>query len=70
MKAKEDMINKIRTALSKEIEFIRINNEIDLDEKVEQIDVLFDTIKFLKNYDENIKILNRYRTDKEVEKGD
>ena len=68
MKAKEEMINKIQTALSKEIEFIRINNEIELDEKVEQIDVLFDTIKFLKDYDENIKILSKYRMDKSIEK--
>ena len=65
--AKEEMINKIQKALSKEIEFVRMNNDIELDDKVKQIDILFDTIKFLKDYDENIKILNKYRN-KEIEK--
>lgn len=60
MPAKEEMINKISRALSKEIEFVRMNPNKTTDEKIQQIDVLNDTMHFLRDYDKNIKILQDY----------
>lgn len=60
MEAKEEMINKISRALSKEIEFVRMNPNKTTDEKIKQIDVLNDTMHFLRDYDKNIKILQDY----------
>jgi len=68
MTPKEEMISKIQKALLKEVEFIRENPKISLDDKVTQVDVLFDTVKFLDNYDENIKVLNKHIADKGIEK--
>ena len=69
MEAKEEMINKISRALSKEIEFVRMNPNKTTDEKIQQIDILNDTMHFLRDYDKNIKILQDYiaknRFDKE-----
>lgn len=69
MEAKEEMINKISRALSKEIEFVRMNPNKTTDEKIKQIDVLNDTMHFLRDYDKNIKILQnevaKNRFDKE-----
>lgn len=69
MTAKEEMINKISRALSKEIDFVRMNPNKTTDEKIQQIDVLNDTMHFLRDYDKNIKILqnevakNRFERD-------
>lgn len=60
MTAKEEMINKISRALSKEIDFVRMNPNKTTDEKIQQIDVLNDTMHFLRDYDKNIKILQDY----------
>ena len=60
MSAKEEMINKISRALSKEIEFVRMNPNKTTNEKIQQIDVLNDTMHFLRDYDKNIKILQDY----------
>lgn len=62
------MIKKIQIALSKEIEFVRINENIKLEDKMDEVDVLLDTIKFLKNYDRNIEILKKYTNERGMEK--
>lgn len=60
MTAKKEMINKISRALSKEIEFVRLSSNKTTDEKIQQIDVLNDTMHFLRDYDKNVNILNKY----------
>lgn len=67
MTPKEEMIDKLQRALSKEIEFIRQNSSKTTDEKVVQVDILLDTKKFLKDYDENVKVLNKHIEDKKFE---
>ena len=57
MTPKEEMINKISRALSKEVEFVRANPNKTTEEKVAQVDVLLDTMHFLKDYDRNIEVL-------------
>jgi len=63
MESKEEFIEKIQIALSRKMEKIRIDNNICLNDKMTQTDILLDTIKFLKDYDRNVKILNRYKDD-------
>ena len=60
MTAKERIIDKIESALLSEIEFVRMEQNKTTEEKMVEIDVLFDTIKFLSNYDENVKVLNKH----------
>ena len=64
---KKEIIQKIQTALSKEIEFVRQEKGKTTEEKMAEIDVLLDTIKFLNNYDENVKVLNKHIRDKQRE---
>ena len=59
-KQKQEMINKIQMALLSEMEFIRKDNNKDVREKLSEVDVLYDTYKFLDNYEENVKILNNH----------
>ena len=62
--AQQKIIEELQKALLKEVEFIRQNPRKTTDEKIVQVDVLFDTMKFLKDYEENIKILNQYYLNK------
>ena len=59
-KTQQEIIDKLQKALLKEVEFIREHTNRTTDEKIAQVDVLFDIVKFLNNYDENVKILNRH----------
>lgn len=59
-KQKEKMIDKIQMALLSEMELIREDKTRTIQDKLEEIDVLNDTIKFLDNYEENIEILNNH----------
>ena len=64
MCAKEEMIMKLQTAISQEIRFIREHSELNIDEKMDEIGVLMNISKFLKDYDENIKVLNKHIDEK------
>lgn len=59
-KQKQEMADKIKKALSSEIELIRTNKDKTLEQKMLEVDVLLDTIKFLDNYEEHTKVLNNY----------
>lgn len=56
---KEQIIDKLIRALQSEGEFIRQNQDMSMQEKLSEMDVLLDTMKFLQGYDENVKILNK-----------
>ena len=60
---KEKIIKGIQDALLSELEFIRADNR-DIQDKLGEIDVLNDTIKFLDNYEEHTKVLNKYISEK------
>jgi len=64
MNYKKDMIDKIQNALLNEVEYIRMNKNKTTEEKVDEIDVLFDTVRFLKDYEENVKILKKAQAEK------
>ena len=58
--AKQVMIDKIIEAIKDFGEDTRKNTEMSTKDKCIQVDVLLDTIRFLDNYDENVKILNEH----------
>lgn len=59
-KAKEVMIDKIVDAIKNFGAQVRANENLSLSEQIAQVDVLLDTIKFLDNYEENVKVLNEH----------
>ena len=58
--AKEQIMTRMSNVLKGQAMFIREDNTITDVERLEQIDVILDLMKFLKDYDENIVVLNRY----------
>ena len=58
--AKEQIMTRMSNVLKGQAMFIREDNTITDVERLEQIDVILDLMKFLKDYDENIIVLNKY----------
>ena len=59
-KAKKDMIDKITHALKDIGNQTQHDETLPLTDKFFQVDVLMDTLRFLKDYEKNVKILNQY----------
>ena len=59
-KAKKDMIDKITHALKDIGDQTQHDETLPLTDKFFQVDVLMDTLRFLKDYEKNVKILNQY----------
>lgn len=57
---KQAIIDKIMDSIKDVGEQISTDKKLTLEDKLHQTDVLLDTMKFLKNYDENVKVLNDY----------
>lgn len=57
---KQAIIDKIMDSIKDVGEQIRTDKKLTLEDKLHQTDVLLDIMKFLKNYDENVKVLNDY----------
>ena len=62
-KQKQDIIESIQKALTSEITFIQDRNMNTVD-KLNAIDILWNTIKFLDNYDKNIEILKKWEKER------
>lgn len=62
--AKEQIMTRMSNVLKGQAMFIREDNTITDVERLEQIDVILDLMKFLKDYDENIIVLNKYWQEK------
>ena len=62
--AKQTMIDKITDAIKDFGKEARENQTLTLNDKIDQVDVLLDTLKFLSDYDENVKVLNKYYANK------
>lgn len=62
--AKEQIMTRMSNVLKGQAMFIREDNTITDVERLEQIDVILDLMKFLKDYDENIMVLNKYWQEK------
>lgn len=66
--AKQSMIDEISDRIRDLGEEIRYNKDLSMEDKMTQMDILLDTIKFLKDYDENVKILNKHRIEHKWER--
>jgi translation elongation factor P/translation initiation factor 5A len=62
--AKQVMIDKIIEAIKDLGRETKENEQVSTKDKFDQVDVLLDTMKFLNNYDENVKVLNTYYAEK------
>ena len=62
---KQIMINKISKAIENFGRQAQQDKETSLEDKLLQVDVLLDTLKFLDRYEENVKVLNEYYANKE-----
>lgn len=62
-KQKQDIIESIQKALTSEITFIQDRNMNTID-KLNAMDILWNTIKFLDNYDKNIEILKKWEKER------
>ena len=62
--AKEQLINRMFNVLQGQAMYVREDTTLTDVEKLEQADILLDLMKFLKDYDENIIILNKHWQEK------
>lgn len=62
-KCKNDIINDIISAMESEGEFIYNSKTLSSSEKLVKVDVVLDVIHYLKDYDRNNRILNKYNSD-------
>ena len=62
--AKQQIINRLFNVLQGQGMYIREDRTLSLNDKLEQASRLVDTMKFLKDYAENVKVLNKYWLDK------
>lgn len=62
--AKEQIMTRMFNVLKGQTMFIREDTCITDTERLEQVDVVLDLMKFLKDYDENIIVLNKYWQEK------
>lgn len=58
---KQQMIEEIGTLLSQKAKELHDNEDIPIETKLVQVDVLWDVNKFLQEYDKNVQILNEYK---------
>lgn len=58
--AKEGMKKTITDYLMSQAEAIRENETTSVEDKCSQMDILLDLVKFLDNYEENVKVLNAH----------
>lgn len=62
--AKERIMTRMSNVLKGQAMFIREDDTITDVERLEQINVVLDLMKFLKDYDENIIVLNKHWQEK------
>ena len=65
---REETIMSILKALQDTGEIVREDKKASLDDKVIKMDVILDTMRFLNNYEENVKILNKYWCNKKFKR--
>ena len=58
---RDEMINKVKDTIQKlGADLNHVSTKEQAEEQLIQVDVLLDTIKFLNDYEENIKVLNKH----------
>lgn len=62
---KKDALNRMRNVLKGQVMNIKDSDVIEGAEKVEELAVINNFAKFLKGYDENVRVLDEYHREKE-----
>lgn len=62
---KKDALNRMRNVLKGQAMNIKDSDVIEGAEKVEELAVINNFAKFLKGYDENVRVLDEYHREKE-----
>lgn len=62
-KEKKEIIDKLIDAVQVEAIFVKDNEHLSMRDKLLKTDVLLDIYHFLKDYEKNVKILNRYNAE-------
>ena len=60
-KARKVVTTKLLNFIKYESDYINNNEDISEDYKIAQLDILLDILKFVDDYDNNVKILNDYK---------
>ena len=63
-KSEKDIQSRVLKLLEKECGNIVDDYSIETEDKVAQMDVILNILKFLKNYEENVEILNKHNINK------
>lgn len=62
--AKEQIMKRLTNVLQGQGTIIREDTITSAEDKLTQMDVVLDVLHFLKDYDENVAVLNKYWLDK------
>ena len=66
----KEIIEKMELYISDELYQIEHNRELTKEQKIEAYNVLYNTYKFLKNYDKNVQILQKNVAASRYERGE
>lgn len=58
------VIKRLENMLQGAGQYVRDDDTLTPEQQLVQVDVILDTMKFLQNYEENIKVLNKYWLEK------
>lgn len=64
MKTKEDYIDEIYKYIKELGKELQEDQTIQVKDKIPQVDLFINIIKFLQDYDENVKVLDKYWREK------
>lgn len=68
MNSKEEIINEIQESLLQKADILR-NADLNTSDKLDILNVILNTYKFLQNYDYNIAVLQKDLDSKEYDRG-
>lgn len=62
--AKQQIMTRLKNVLKGQAMYVREDESISDRDRLTQADVILDLMKFLKDYDENVVVLNKYWQEK------
>lgn len=64
MTAKETIMTRMSNVLKGQATHIREDESLSIQDKCIQMDIILDIMRFLNDYDENVKVLNKHLAEK------
>ena len=62
--AKETIMSRMTNMLKGQATYVREDESLSIQDKCIQLDVILDTMRFLNDYEENVKVLNKHLAEK------